>query len=306
MEPLNEIFAFVGGYDKDPSSTVVQSQTRTLELVIEKVKTKEIKKAIVLSGAGISVSAGIPDFRSPKTGLYANLQKFNLPYAEAVFDIEFFIENPKPFFQLARELWPGNYRPTRTHYFIRAFQENALLVRNYTQNIDGLERLAGIEEDLIIEAHGSFATARCIVCRRKYPGEYVKTALLEEKVEIVQCISCSNGFVKPDIVFFGESLPPRFSTFQRSDFKDCDLLIVMGTSLKVYPFAGLVDLVPRSCHRILINREPSGPFEDLFGSGFSRELCNDVFLQGDCDEVTSVLADAFGWKHQLNKIMGKL
>ncbi|VDN40730.1 unnamed protein product [Dibothriocephalus latus] len=79
--------------------------------------------------------------RSPKTGLYANLQQFNLPYPEAIFDLGFFKRRPKAFYTLAQELYPsGRYRPNVTHYFLRMLHEKSLLKRVYTQNIDGLER----------------------------------------------------------------------------------------------------------------------------------------------------------------------
>lgn len=109
------------------------------------------------TGAGISTSAGIPDFRSPETGLYANLSRLNLPYAEAVFDITYFRTNPEPFYTLAQELYPGKFRPTITHSFIALLEKKGLLLKLFTQNIDCLEREAGVPDDKIIEAHGSFA-----------------------------------------------------------------------------------------------------------------------------------------------------
>lgn len=110
------------------------------------------------TGAGISTSAGIPDFRSPDTGLYANLARLNLPYPEAVFDIAFFRNNPEPFYALAQELYPGKFRPTITHSFTHLLHQKGLLLKLFTQNIDCLEREAGVPGDKIIEAHGSFAT----------------------------------------------------------------------------------------------------------------------------------------------------
>ena len=108
-------------------------------------------------GAGISTSAGIPDFRSPNTGLYANLERLNLPHAEAVFEISYFRQNPLPFYILAQELYPGKFRPTITHSFITLLHKKGLLLKLFSQNIDCLEREAGLPDEMIIEAHGSFA-----------------------------------------------------------------------------------------------------------------------------------------------------
>jgi len=211
---------------------------------------------IILTGAGISTSAGIPDFRSPKTGLYANLQKYNLPYPEAIFDINYFKQNPKPFFELAKELFTGNYRPTPTHRFIRLLEEEGKLMRNYTQNIDGLERAAKIQK--IIECHGTFQTATCRVCGKKYDVSFIENQIKEGSIPFCTCRP--ESVIKPDIVFFGEALPPIFFESIPQDFPKADLLLIIGTSLNVYPVAWLIDEVTPRCSVILINKTPP-PFD---------------------------------------------
>uniref|UniRef100_A0A4W4DM33 Deacetylase sirtuin-type domain-containing protein n=1 Tax=Electrophorus electricus TaxID=8005 RepID=A0A4W4DM33_ELEEL len=197
---------------------------QTLEDIAKSIRERQYKRITVMAGAGISTPSGIPDFRSPGSGLYDNLQQYNLPYAEAIFEINYFHYNPKPFFALAKELYPGNYQPNLTHYFIRLLHDKGQLLRMYTQNIDGLERMAGIPPKMLVEAHGTFATATCMVCRRDYKGE-------EEKLFMPNCPHCK-GVIKPDIVFFGEELPQHFFLYL-TDFPMTDLLIVMGTSLEV-------------------------------------------------------------------------
>lgn len=78
-------------------------------------------------------AAGIPDFRSPGKGLYHNLAKYNLPYPQAIFELVYFLKQPEPFFQIARELFPGSFHPTAAHYFLKLLQEKGLLLRHYTQ-----------------------------------------------------------------------------------------------------------------------------------------------------------------------------
>ncbi len=132
----------------------------SIQEFVDGIKNNNCKNIIVLSGAGISTSAGIPDFRSKDSGLYHNLN-LNLPYPEAVFDLDYFRRHPSPFYTLCRDLFPGTFKPTPCHFFIKILADNNLLLRNYTQNIDMLERLAGLPSDLIVEAHGSFARAKC-------------------------------------------------------------------------------------------------------------------------------------------------
>ena len=91
----------------------------------------------------------------------SNLAKYNLPYPEAVFDIKYFKKKPQAFYTLSKELLPGYYAPTITHHFIAQLGKLGLLKRIYTQNIDGLERLAGLDEERLVEAHGSFASSKC-------------------------------------------------------------------------------------------------------------------------------------------------
>ncbi|XP_074713845.1 NAD-dependent protein deacetylase sirtuin-2 isoform X2 [Strix uralensis] len=255
-------------------------------------------------------SAGIPDFRSPGTGLYHNLQSYNLPYPEAIFELSFFKRHPKPFFALARELYPGQFKPTVCHYFMRLLQEKGLLLRCYTQNIDTLERVAGLEPELLVEAHGTFFTSHCLrlSCRQSYDLPWMKERIFSSRIP--KCERCQS-VVKPDIVFFGEDLPSRFFALVPSDFQKVDLLLIMGTSLQVQPFASLIDRVPINTPRLLINREKTGQSDPCTSSvGFgctmdfdSDKAYRDVAWLGECDAGCLALAELLGWKKELEELV---
>ncbi|XP_051822237.1 NAD-dependent protein deacetylase sirtuin-3, mitochondrial isoform X2 [Antechinus flavipes] len=202
----------------------------SLQDIAELIQTKACQRVVVMVGAGISTPSGIPDFRSPGSGLYSNLEQYDLPYPEAIFELDFFFHNPKPFFALAKELYPGNYRPNLAHYFLRLLHDKGLLLRLYTQNIDGLERAAGIPATKLVEAHGTFASATCTVCRKSFPGEEFRVDVMADRIP--RCPVCT-GVIKPDIIFFGEQLPQRFF-LHMVDFPMADLLIIIGTSLEVW------------------------------------------------------------------------
>ena len=164
-----------------------------------------------------SILIGIPDFRTPGSGLYANLQKFELPTPESIFDIHFFRNNPQPFNVLAQEIWPGRYRPTPGHCFVKILSDKGLLRRMYTQNVDGLECIAGLPRDRVVACHGSFDTASCIDCRRSTSPD---AFLLGARAGIpARCVECG-GLTKPDIVFFGEkvtaAIPASVSAVSRA------------------------------------------------------------------------------------------
>ncbi|XP_065317816.1 uncharacterized protein LOC135926075 isoform X2 [Gordionus sp. m RMFG-2023] len=371
---------------------------------------------LVLTGAGVSVSCGIPDFRS-KDGLYARLAKDfpNLPDAQAMFDINYFKYDPRPFFKFAKEIYPGKFKPSLSHQFIKYLEKNSKLLRNYTQNIDTLEKEANILKS--IECHGSFATASCTKCKYQVNAMVIKEDIYNqvvplcpkchkasEKIEnedsrnrnnlastslvngkslsttadtLIQTsytitnnfnhknnklllkdyhkdmslseenddnkqgsdtdsqnssISSSNPYffdfafqksrftldnpnnrngkvelegnslninaamenfkytstdsksfhkfksvMKPDIVFFGEGLSEKFHLALENDKELCDLLIVMGSSMKVRPVSLIPNTISPDVPQILVNKEPL------------PHLNFDIEFLGDCDTIISEL-----------------
>nr|AFS50003.1 SIR2 protein [Sporothrix schenckii]AGH06136.1 SIR2 [Sporothrix schenckii] len=278
----------------DESTPPQTLNDRSLEAVAQLILDGKVRRIVALTGAGISTAAGIPDFRSPGTGLYANLQRLKLPYAEAVFSIDYFRENPHPFYILAKELYPGQFHPTVAHAFLSLLAAKGLLRMLFTQNIDCLERAAGVPADLIVEAHGSFATQRCINfdCRTSFPDDEMREHVRDARVPRCKRPGCG-ALVKPDIVFFGESLPQRFHELGKLPATDADLVLVLGTSLTVYPFAGLPTMVPDHVPRVLFNREVVG---DL------GTRADDVLELGSCTAGVLKLADALGWRVELEEL----
>ncbi|XP_015589565.1 NAD-dependent protein deacetylase sirtuin-1 [Cephus cinctus] len=267
----------------------------TLTDVVRLIKNS--KKIIVLTGAGVSVSCGIPDFRS-RDGIYSRLaQDFpDLPDPQAMFDINYFGQDPRPFYKFAREIYPGQFKPSPCHRFIKMLDKHKKLLRNYSQNIDTLEQVAGIEN--VIECHGSFATASCTKCKYQVRADDIREDIFAQKIPM--CPKCranalpsiavgnpnesyrdlvSQGIMKPDIVFFGEGLPDAFHDAMAKDKDDCDLLIVIGSSLKVRPVALIPSSIPSHVPQILINREslPHLKFDvELLGDGdvIINQLCH--------------------------------
>ncbi|XP_072385939.1 NAD-dependent protein deacetylase Sirt2-like isoform X1 [Diabrotica undecimpunctata] len=305
MEHLRRFFAEKLNFSKTEKKEKVKVLNDvSIDGIVNYINENDCKNIITMAGAGISTSAGIPDFRSPGTGLYHNLQKYNLPHPQAIFELDFFHNNPKPFFELAKELYPGTFKPTLCHYFVKMLDEKGLLLRHYTQNIDTLERVAGIPEDKIVEAHGTFHIGHCLKCRQEYSQDWMKEIIFKD--QIPSCEKCS-GVVKPDIIFFGEVLPSKFYNGIRTDYSKCDLLIIIGTSLAVQPFASLVDRVEDHVPRILINREKSGHRSSIMtmlgmGGGLnfdSKDNTRDVCWLGDCDEGCLLFAEKLGWADEL-------
>lgn len=273
---------------------------------------RKCQRVVVLCGAGISTSAGIPDFRTPGTGLYDNLQRYNLSRPEQIFELNYFRESPAAFYTLCSELWPGRYAPTPTHYFLRLLHDKGILLRCYTQNIDSLEGLAGLPAEKLVAAHGNFDAAHVI---DSHPEDLVEIselkAALDDGPAGWQALREKKGnLVKPKIVFFGEQLPERFATLSQADLESCDLLIVLGTSLVVQPFADLVGTANSKAPRLLVNRDPAGTYDKLdFGFRFHHPNASqganwrDVWYEGDCDTGARELSLAFGWEAELEALI---
>jgi len=280
------------------------NQEKAINNIANYIKEHNCKNIVVLSGAGISTNANIPDFRSPGTGLYSRLSKYNLPSPQSIFDIVYYRHNPNPFCHIAKEHYTKDYKPTLTHYFIRLLADRGMLLRNFTQNIDGLEEKAGLPEKYLIYAHGTYKTAHCVGnelgrgCGKEYSQEWFKDKMVKMKKPI--CPVC-RGYVKPDIVFFGEELPISFWFGLQDDIPKCDLLIVMGTSLQVQPFASVPNQVNLNVPRLLINKMAVGPFKE-FDLLKKKSQNRDYVYLGNCDEGCLELAKALGLDKELMEL----
>lgn len=249
-------------------------------------------RIVALVGAGISTAANIPDFRTPQTGLYAKLATLKLPYPEAIFDINFFRHMPEPFYAIARARKPRNLTPTVTHAFLALLEKKNLLHFVFTQNVDGLEQDAGVSASKVLAVHGNWKTQRCERCKRAYPDDLMEQAV--ETGEVPYCLdeSCKRP-VKPDVVFFGQELPREFEEMERTKLPEADIMLVLGTSLKVAPSSRLPRGVREGVPRVLVNMESVGDIG-------TRDA--DVVALGACDDVVKELCETLGWTEELDSL----
>ncbi|KAL2816563.1 DHS-like NAD/FAD-binding domain-containing protein [Aspergillus granulosus] len=273
-------------------SSAQPTRNSPLDAVITSLQSGLTKDILIVAGAGLSTSAGIPDFRTPGSGLYAKLAPLQLPYPEAIFHISYFRHTPEPFYAIARARHPKNLKPTLAHAFIALLERKALLKFVVTQNIDGLEFDAGVSPEKVLNAHGNWKSQRCVKCKIAFHDEGMKAAIQAGTVPICGQEGCG-GIVKPDIVMFGESLPKKFDEVEEKILPQADLVIVMGTSLKVAPVSGIPRKVRDSVPRVLINNEVVGDFG-------SRE--SDVCLLGGCDEGVREMVRRLGWEDELDSL----
>lgn len=315
----------------------------TIDHFVSKLKTAN--RILVLTGAGVSTSIGIPDFRSSE-GFYSRIKHLGLDDPQDVFNLDIFMQDPSVFYNIAHMVLPPENKFTPLHGFIKLLQNKGKLLRNYTQNIDNLESYAGIAPDKLVQCHGSFATASCITCHWQLPGEKIFDNI--RNLELPLCPYCyqrrreffpilsnadpdaddpdgmgnprgdgisdsnangkllnsstssssnlanppvshsgsalkSYGVLKPDITFFGEALPSKFHRTIREDILKCDLLICIGTSLKVAPVSEIINMVPAHVPQVLINKDPVKHAEF------------DLTLLGYCDDIAAYIAKKCGW-----------
>ncbi|KAJ7066609.1 SIR2-domain-containing protein [Mycena amicta] len=277
--------------DKLPDYNTVEDAVRLIQ---------GSRRILILTGAGISVSCGIPDFRSPD-GIYASLRQ----------KAQYELDDPQQI-SFAHQIYPSNFVPSPCHRFIKLVEDKNQLLRNYTQNIDTLETLAGVTR--VLQCHGSFATASCISCRRQVHGSEIEADILAQVVPL--CSVCNAPqpdlkpkkkkkgkaewesdddedesdapayppwIMKPNITFFGEKLADHFDQSLATDRDEVDLLLVIGTSLKVAPVADILSHLPHSVPQILINKTPV------------RHINPDIILLGNADDIIMHLCLKLGW-----------
>jgi NAD-dependent deacetylase len=213
---------------------------------------KGSERVVALTGAGVSVPSGIPDFRTPGKGIWAKVDPM------AVATIDAFHRDTKRFWDFYRPRFHdlADKEPNPAHAVLAELERRELLDAVITQNIDLLHRKAGSDD--VIEVHGSIATASCTSCAASYPLEEVES--LFEDDGIATCTCCA-GKVKPDVVLFGEMLPADAMARAERLCSSADLLLCIGSSLEVHPVAGLPELTLARGGRIAIVTRSSTPYD---------------------------------------------
>jgi NAD-dependent SIR2 family protein deacetylase len=288
------------------------------------ILSSDCKSIAILTGAGVSVASGIPDFRSPG-GMYDTLKPDLItatpeqrnamkmdPTAVVMWDM--FRQNSFPYLEVRRPFILGTRKQqgkaTIAHRFFELLQmKTNKLTRLYTQNIDGLDRQCNqIPEDKIVNVHGTLSKASCEGCGHKMNFDDFCDAVEANIRDIynpeagpakstpILCEKCQKPLVKPETVLFGRSLPSEFFERAEEDLPSCDLLILAGTSLVVSPANSLAYRVPDKTVRVVVNNDPVG--QEL-GIDYSPDSERDFFAQGQCDKVFLDLIVALGWLEDL-------
>jgi NAD-dependent deacetylase len=231
----------------EPASPALASQAAIEDAA---VLIRKAERAVVLTGAGISTPSGIPDFRSEGTGLWSRDEPLE------VASLSTFRTAPERFFEWFQPLASRIFRaqPNPVHLALAEFERSGRLQTIVTQNIDALHQKAGSQR--VIELHGSLRTLTCTNCFKRFEsgpflGPYIEAG------KIPKCLSC-NGILKPDVILFGEQLPQAAWYEAQRAARQCDLMVVAGSSLEVLPVAGLpMQALDRGAHLIIINNTPT-------------------------------------------------
>jgi NAD-dependent deacetylase len=237
---------------------------------------KPARAAVAFTGAGISTPSGIPDFRSPGSGLWENQDPFEVASLSA------FRYHPERFYAWVRPLAGRIHlaEPNAAHRALAALEAAGLLRTVITQNIDGLHRRAGSRN--LLEIHGTLDTATCRQCHRTVPARLGLERFVHEGV-VPTCEVCG-GVLKPDVILMEEQMPALVFHHAREAARTCDLMLVLGSSLEVMPAAGLpMEALRNGARLILVNLGPTYLDERA-----------DVLIPGDVAEIMPHLAAALG------------
>ena len=248
-----------------PDSAVSARAGQLAELLMD------ARNAVVLTGAGVSVPSGIPDFRTPGTGLWEKVDPMEVAH------IESWRRDPQRFWSFYGDRFVSlvDKQPNEAHLAVAELERRGLIRAVITQNIDRLHRLAGTGR--LIEVHGSIEWSVCLECGDRVSIDRVIELL---GAAVPECPRCSAP-LKPDVVLFGELLPERAMAEAQALALDADLMVCVGSSLEVYPVAGLPAMTRGSGGRLALVTQGPTPYDDDA----------DVKLEGDViEELRAVLA----------------
>jgi NAD-dependent deacetylase len=250
-----------------------QVTTREVERLAELLGRS--RRAVALTGAGVSVPSGIPDFRTPETGLWAKVDPMEVAH------IDVFERDPERFWSYYRPRFQslGDKRPNRAHEALAELERRGLIEGVITQNIDRLHRAAGSEN--VIEVHGSIETSSCRDCGAAFGLDEVDGLFDGRGVAI--CAGCG-GAVKPDVVLFGELLPEEAMARATELAEGAELMLCVGSSLAVHPVAGLPRLTLERGGALAIVTKGETPYD--------RDA--ELRLEGEVDEELAALVAALG------------
>ena len=231
---------------------------------------QEAPNVVILTGAGVSTDSGIPDFRGPQGVWTKN------PLAEKMSDIRFYMSDP----EVRRLAWQSRLQhpaltaaPNSAHDAIASFEQTGQLTSLVTQNIDGLHQAAGNTPSKVIEIHGTIHRVVCMSCQKK-------TRMKDELTRVIggdldpSCLDC-NGILKSDTISFGQSLDENKITMAFDYVKNSDLLLCIGTTLQVFPIAGVVDVAKAAGAKLIIVNNQETQYDDV-ADGVLRDSINEV------------------------------
>jgi NAD-dependent deacetylase len=251
----------------------VERQVTTREVARLAELLGRSRRAVALTGAGVSVPSGIPDFRTPETGLWANVDPMEVAH------ISVFEADPERFWSYYRPRFQalGDKEPNQAHEALAELERRGLLEGVITQNIDRLHRAAGSEN--VIEVHGSIETSSCTACGASFGLDEVDDLFDARGVAI--CAGCG-GAVKPDVVLFGELLPAEAMERATELAEGADLMLCVGSSLAVHPVAGLPQLTLSRGGALAIVTKGGTPYDGAA----------ELKLEGEVDEELAALVAA--------------
>jgi NAD-dependent deacetylase len=242
--------------------------TQSISLLAEAVRAS--KRPIFFTGAGISTESGIPDFRSPKTGLWNQMRPIQF---------QDFISSE----DIRKEAWSrkfsgeGNMSKAKPNLGHQALVELFALEKCHgviTQNVDNLHQESGLPEELIVELHGNATYAKCLECGKRYQLDSLKQEF-ENEGAVLPCQTCG-GIIKTATISFGQAMPEEEMIIAANMTRECDLMIVLGSSLTVYPAAAFPEEVATSGKTlVIINREPTSLDSQAFlriGEGIGKTM----------------------------------